>query len=300
MECPWCGSKSYKRVLENIPDIRHRNEGLFNYSMCRECGLIFLEEREGVIKNLKKFYSSPYFRYDPYESRDTRFFRIYYRIIRERFIPITEGKVLDVGCGEGTFLAGLKDKGFDCYGVEMDRKVAEETSMKYGIKVYQGLFEEVEIEDGPFDLITMWWFLEHVTDLKRCMRKAEESLREGGYIIGEVPNFQSLERKVFKRYFYLWDTPRHLYLFTPSSIREILKTSGFREVKIYHRFLDPGFFFESFIEFLEDNLFRRPRVGMRHLKRLIPIGLIPAFVAAITNQGSSIIFVGKKGSGLHS
>ena len=112
MECPWCGSKSLKRVLYSVLDIRHRNEGLFNYSLCRKCGLVFLEEREEVIKNLKKFYSSPYFRYDPYESKDTKFFRAYYHIIRERFIPISSGRILDIGCGEGTFLALLKNRGF--------------------------------------------------------------------------------------------------------------------------------------------------------------------------------------------
>ena len=80
----------------------------------------------------------------------------------------------------------------------------------------------------------LWSVLEHVHDPLGTMKIIAELLKPGGYIFFGIPNYGSLERKLFRSRWFGLDVPRHLYHFTPSTVRKLMSAAGFVPVQILH------------------------------------------------------------------
>lgn len=130
-------------------------------------------------------------------------------------------RLLDVGCGDGSFLLALRDSGWDVAGTEMN---PEPPSMK-------GLVVKAHIEEffncEPFDCITMWHTLEHMQDIGTTLTLIYKLLKPGGKLIVAVPNNGSLQAAVFKRNWLHLDVPRHLYHFNVMSLQNLLESNRF-------------------------------------------------------------------------
>jgi SAM-dependent methyltransferase len=201
---------------------------------CGECGLRWvLDPPTG--DEFAALYTSGF--YEPAPARGGRLVGRLHRLnnaIRIRELRgITPGRLLDVGCGKGRFLAAARDAGWEVLGVEFAPASAEAARAAYGIEVAIGDFVELPLE-GSFDAVTMWHVLEHLPDPFAAVARAAELLRPGGRLVVSVPNIESLQARLGgERWFHL-DLPRHLMHFTPRSLSALVARTGMRVERIGH------------------------------------------------------------------
>jgi 2-polyprenyl-3-methyl-5-hydroxy-6-metoxy-1,4-benzoquinol methylase len=137
--------------------------------------------------------------------------------------------LLDIGCGNGDFLARAKDCGWDVEGVEVDPKAAEVARAR-GLDVYVGSVDVVRDLYERFDGITLCNVIEHVHDPVALLGECYKLLKPGGWIWIETPNIESLGNKRFGENWRGLEPPRHLVIFNRSSLQRLLQVAGFQAI----------------------------------------------------------------------
>ena len=146
-----------------------------------------------------------------------------------------EARVLDVGCGTGELLLALQKMGAsEVEGIDFNEKALGMLAKK-GIKGFKGTFEDFKKEEGYYDLIIMNNYLEHTTNPLAELEKAKKLLKKGGHLYGEIPGFDSYERRIFKRFWGGNHVPRHTYQFNQGFQKTILKQKGFSDIEVQHK-----------------------------------------------------------------
>jgi SAM-dependent methyltransferase len=137
-------------------------------------------------------------------------------------------KLLDVGCGNGEFLARMRDLGWDTIGVEPDEMAAQIARKRHGLTIHTGTLETLPAGNGSFDAITLSHVIEHLPDPLTSLKRSFQFLRPGGRLVVVTPNARSLGSRLFWQNWAGWDPPRHLYIFTPRSLESALRAAGFQ------------------------------------------------------------------------
>ena len=141
--------------------------------------------------------------------------------------------VLDIGCGKPSFLAKCHDKfQSNCIGIDFSDKGWTDNSTyidKLNLSVTD--VNNLELEKLP-DIITMWHYLEHDYSPKETLKKLKSMIAPKGLVFIEVPNFESDSRKKFGANWAGYHTPRHTFLFSPKTITQLLKDTGFSIVDL--------------------------------------------------------------------
>jgi 2-polyprenyl-3-methyl-5-hydroxy-6-metoxy-1,4-benzoquinol methylase len=179
-----------------------------------------------------------------YENEEEVFYEVSHQGVIEltddhlMFLRSYEGKadglkLLDIGCGNGSFIYKAKELGFDVYGIDIDSKSIQVASEKLGLKnVYNMSLDEfveyVKKEGLKFDVITFFQVLEHQTDPSGFIQKVKELLNPGGKVIGSVPNRNRLFVE-FSRSGRTYDFPPHHFLwFNKKALENIFLINSFR------------------------------------------------------------------------
>jgi len=132
-------------------------------------------------------------------------------------------RILDVGCGGGALLRSLADLGFEhLYGVD-PLITAKQTHE--GVHLLPGELKDVH---GEFDLIMFHHSLEHMPDQLNVLTAARERLTPDGRVLICIPTVDSLAFDAYGRHWGQLDAPRHLYLHSHRSIRELACKAGFQ------------------------------------------------------------------------
>jgi 2-polyprenyl-3-methyl-5-hydroxy-6-metoxy-1,4-benzoquinol methylase len=148
------------------------------------------------------------------------------RWVRHLHFPEREPRLLDVGCGNGAFLAEMRAGGWDVYGVEPDPN-AVAACQKAGLMVKQGMLLPDSFPKDFFAAITLNHVIEHLHDPIATLRLCHKFLRPGGTLWIATPNLQALGHTRFGRNWFALDPPRHLVLFTPMALKTAFKSAGF-------------------------------------------------------------------------
>jgi len=148
-------------------------------------------------------------------------------------IPLRSGRrLLDVGCGNGQFLARMRKIGWEVIGVELDKQAVDVARDMLGIYVYHGSLEEAKFSEDSFDAITMHHVIEHLFDPIGTLKECHRLLKPGGKLVVVTPNIDSLGHKLFKEAWRGLEPPRHLYIFSTNNIKICARRAGFQVVKI--------------------------------------------------------------------
>ena len=135
------------------------------------------------------------------------------------------GKALDIGCGDGEFLAFARDAGFDVLGIEGDgARVAR--CREQGLAVCQGFFPEVDVGDDKFSLVWVSHVLEHVPDPRAFMRAVTRVLVPGGVVCVRLPNAASPAFRVCGVHHNTVIPPEHLTWWTPGALCGCMESVG--------------------------------------------------------------------------
>jgi len=152
------------------------------------------------------------------------------RMVSARLAP--DARVLDVGCGNGGFLLGMKARGFRAEGTEWTPESARRIPAEAGIPVHVGDLLEIDLAEGSFDAITLWHVFEHLAQPAETLEKIHRLLKPGGLLFLSMPNHESWQAERHGRHWFHLDPPRHLHGFGVRSLEGLLSS---REFSVLHR-----------------------------------------------------------------
>ena len=153
-----------------------------------------------------------------------------------RYLPKPRAgqRLLDIGCGNGAFLAKAKAAGWSVTGIDLDPKaVTAAVTMDIDVKV--GSVELFANESNVFDAITLSHVIEHVHEPIRLLNDVFRLLRSGGIVYLETPNIDSFGSKIYKKNWRGIEAPRHLIIFNHKSLKDALKRTGFQATRFFTR-----------------------------------------------------------------
>lgn len=155
------------------------------------------------------------------------------RVFRGRnFLPwIGQGRLLDVGCGPGVNLKTFQEQGWEVYGIEMSGTAVTQARERVGDRIHLGTFENAPFKDESFDVVLFSHTLEHLFRPADALARARRVLEPEGMVVIAVPNADSLEARLFGRWWVPWDPPRHLFHFEKATLIRLLERAGFRVVR---------------------------------------------------------------------
>lgn len=255
--CELCGSRRTSEVLR-LKDLTHRvTEDEFPIVRCEDCGLLYTNPRPSP-EEIGAFYPETYFEPPPPPRKVTRVKRwameAYYgyppatpsrvpvpvrkwlvwpdwmlrRLRGKEVLPwVGQGRLLDVGCGPGVNLAALQGQGWDVYGVEFNNTAAELARARVGDRIHVGTLDTAPFAESSFDVVLFSHSLEHLLSPSAALARARRLLKPGGWLVVAAPNAGGWERRIFGRWWFPWEVPRHLYHFDKATLSRLVEKAGF-------------------------------------------------------------------------
>jgi SAM-dependent methyltransferase len=238
-QCNYCSSTQFKVTADGIRDWEYGVDGDYSYCQCLKCSGVQLHPFP-ELDDLKKAYDIDYHGYATGEKRGLLFALLYSvkeAIFRRQMSRWVDGssRVLDVGCGAGDFLLSMKAVGVESLdGIDFSEEMIESLNRR-GINGFCGTFTDFEGIADHYQLISMNNYLEHTLDPQAELEKSFALLSPDGHLVGEVPGFDSYERRLAGRYWGGNHVPRHTYQFSSAFLSGLLQRAGFVDVKIQHQ-----------------------------------------------------------------
>ncbi len=248
--CEVCGSNEHRFLFEGRDRV-FGIRGRFNVVQCKVCDLIFINPQPDP-ETLEAYYPDVYYTSNPSHYREYSWLRrkvleayfgykpslrspqglllckkgflFPFRMRYGHAIPFVDGgKILDIGCGNGTELYKLKAMGWEAHGVEIDDQASERARAK-GIRVYTGDVFGAAYPEHFFHVVRMSFVLEHLPNPRETLQEMRRILLPGGRIYISIQNAGSLHYWLFGPRWFSLDVPRHLFSFTPKTIRRLLSS----------------------------------------------------------------------------
>lgn len=136
------------------------------------------------------------------------------------------GRLLELGCGSGASLEFMKELGWQVEGVDFDPAAVEQAGRK-GLTVHLGTLAEHKLPENTFDAIVARHFIEHVPDPIDVLRECRRLLKPGGLLVLITPNAHSWGHRLYLGDWRGLEPPRHLHIFTRSSLAATCSQAGF-------------------------------------------------------------------------
>lgn len=223
--CKLCGGMDWK-LLQQV--------GATQVVECR-CGLVYVTPQppRAVIEQV---YQDEYYEAWKKQARARQ------RIWQRRWDGVRRltkgtGRLLDVGCGDATFLRLAKAEGWNVIGTEFSARAVAAAA---DCDVRQGEVWEAGLPADSYDVVTSWHVIEHVGDPRRMAAELFRVLRPGGRLVLATPN---LHDYLFRAAYLLgrfrlpaWyeedERELHLFNFSASILTRLVQLVGFVDVTV--------------------------------------------------------------------
>ena len=246
-KCAVCGSSDFVN-LYLTHDRMFGISGKYRVKKCKKCLLLFIDPQPTTNVLSQHYPSKKYYSYTVSQKRNifgilrNYLVKNYYNpnfvaSIFAKFVKNVpampsyreNGKILDVGCGTGDTLILLQELGWEAYGIEIDKNAVKAARERGLTHVKLGTYKDIfKFPDNYFDSIRLYHVIEHLDDPITCLKLIHKKLKKDGELILGTPNYSSLISKIFGKYWYNLDVPRHVFVFSPSNLKTLVKKSGFK------------------------------------------------------------------------
>lgn len=286
--CRVCGFRQYSyafsalRQIYQTADLKDREN--FIYISCGSCG--FISQRDVLSDaELAQCYEE-----DSYVVKNSRLLEyvmsFYYDIARH--LEKTGGnRLLDIGAGDGAYLAYALRRGWQVWGCDISRYARQIALCKRKIRVVS--MEEAEaLPDKYFDRITLYHVLEHISDPGRIFSLIRKKLKAGGVCVIMIPVADSLEQAIFKGQSAWVSAPYHLGLYSEKNMQMLAGNNNFKIKKVCNDWYTPSMFSFSIFEIIERRLGFFMPLEQKKIAAILLLPLIlPIFIfTAIFGKGA--------------
>lgn len=201
----------------------HSGEGKYTFDFIRKIENNYYEIQYGyknLKKSLSKFFGNLVYLF-PTERAELDF-----RVLGLN--ALENGKVLDIGCGNGHLIKRLAKMGWDVEGMDFD-PVAVEYCNQQGLNARAGDFFELNYPSNTYDAVTMSHVIEHVPDPLKTLKEIHRILKPGGKIVMATPNSESwMYTDLFKGDWLSLHPPAHIHIFNLKNLSKVVTDVGFK------------------------------------------------------------------------
>jgi ubiquinone/menaquinone biosynthesis C-methylase UbiE len=171
-------------------------------------------------------------------------------------LAVNGKRILDCGCGQGSYLLGLLSKGGDAFGIEYSYEKVSAFQEEYphlAERISQGDIESIDYKNNVFDIAFVNEVLEHVTDEKKALHEIHRILKSDGDLILSPNRYYPFEMHALYWKANGKSIPHHVpfipyipvglgkkYLtymarnYWPSELRRLVKDAGFQIIRVGH------------------------------------------------------------------
>jgi 2-polyprenyl-3-methyl-5-hydroxy-6-metoxy-1,4-benzoquinol methylase len=201
---------------------------------CPVCGQIFTGFRFRPEARQDFYDSVEYFEkmYGKFQFHPSQ---IWHRIVSERRLKLirrflTNGKLLDIGCGFGFFLNAARKYNWEVAGVELSKSAVQYAQNFYNLDIFNGEVEHANHAKHTFDVITFWDVLEHVHNPAAFLKSVRHILKKDGLIAFSIPNISSMLARTAKGKWWTLRPEQHLWHFSPQTLNRLLAEQNFKSL----------------------------------------------------------------------
>jgi SAM-dependent methyltransferase len=215
------------------------------FAVCLECGVRRLYDRVAE-NNLGLLYTDYYPVVDPSPKElEVQLRNPTFRHRRARLavsIGDREHRILELGCGDGNFLAVMRRAGWRVAGSEFGADTAALVQRRHGIPVFVGSIADRTPPDSPFPVVAAYHVLEHAYHPATWLRRVRQLIEPGGLLHIQVPNDASLTHLMAGDAWASIVFPQHVYFYRPATLAALLAREGFsvRAVTTWDPWHGPG------------------------------------------------------------
>ena len=286
--CPVCESETITDCF--VAEDYTVSHEIFSVWECSNCTHLFTQNIPAQ-NEIGKYYKSE--NYISHTDTQTGVINRLYHLVRKKTLngklhliqketDKQTGKILDIGCGTGAFLHHMKIAGWESTGLEPDEAARQKAKELYNISP-QPSKELFNLPHHTYDAITMWHVLEHVHQLHGYVAQLKNLITESGSIFIAVPNYTSYDAQQYGNAWAAYDVPRHLYHFSPASMKNLVEQHGLTIKKI-----KPMWFDSFYVSMLSEKY----KYGKSNLLKAFFIGFISNLKTILNKEKcSSLIYV---------
>ena len=143
--------------------------------------------------------------------------------------------LLDIGCAYGPFLATAREEVFFPQGIDPSEDAVRYVTQTLGIPAVQGFFPgtgEWEPGSGKYDVITLWYVIEHFRNCVPVLVEIRKLLKPGGVLAFSTPSFSGISGRSSLQRFLKHSPADHWTIWSPAVCKKALKKAGFKVKKI--------------------------------------------------------------------
>lgn len=236
--CPLCGSTRLKQIA-NCTDHYATGE-TFPLCECEQCGFRFTQDAPAEEEMGRYYESADYISHS--DTNEGLMNKVYHHVrsfMLERKAKLVErasgrqrGDLLDIGAGTGYFAHTMEEHGWNVTAAEQNETARNYARHKFGLDMITPA-DMLQIEGQSFDVVTLWHVMEHVEHLSEEWDFIARVLRKNGRLIMATPNCASADARIYGSDWAAYDVPRHLWHFSPESMRQSAEAHGFRVIGVH-------------------------------------------------------------------
>jgi 2-polyprenyl-3-methyl-5-hydroxy-6-metoxy-1,4-benzoquinol methylase len=228
--CPVCGEAAPDHSAERFKDRTYRR--------CKRCGVIYMDRTSPPPIQYEKEYF-----FDLYKTQ-------YGKTYLEDFPNLTlmaksrleiikgigsgeRGTLLDIGCAYGPFLAAAREEGFIPFGIDPVEDAVQYIRKELDITAVRGFFPNCPLPSNePYDVITLWYVIEHFNDCYSAFKEISKILKPGGILAFSTPSISGISGRSSHKNFLFKSPADHFTVWSPRMCKKALSLSGFKVKKI--------------------------------------------------------------------
>lgn len=242
--CPFCGGIIRKKY-SGLQDRLYTTNKIFQAYECATCKIALLnpmptgdvsryyptnylsgESSENTVEEATGFDLEKWYRYNQYRYD-------FGLLARATGLTLKKARsYLDIGSGSGERVTYAAEQGCK-RSSGLDKFDFAKKQSKQNVELINSEVAQFKPKK-KYKIVSLFHVLEHIEEPKEMLKHINRHiLAQGGYLVVQVPNYNSLERKFFGRKWFSLDVPRHIWQFNSTALERLLMESGYKVEAAY-------------------------------------------------------------------